>query len=71
MDYEIRVKFGEYRPCLVDGQKAIFHRWSLEDDAAIIEFLTGDVKTVDPSKIKFADSEGLFNEYDWDDVNVE
>ena len=26
----ITIKTGEYRPCLVEGKKALFHRWSVK-----------------------------------------
>lgn len=25
---EMTVRTGEYRPCIVDGKKALFHRWT-------------------------------------------
>ena len=25
---DINVKFSEYRPCIVDGRRALFHRWA-------------------------------------------
>lgn len=34
-DGTITIETGEYRPCLVDGKKALFHRW--EDKSKIVE----------------------------------
>lgn len=31
----ITIETGEYRPCLADGKKALFHRW--EDKSKIVE----------------------------------
>ena len=35
VDYEIRAIMNEYSPCLVDGQKALFHRWVEETKVLI------------------------------------
>lgn len=31
---EIQVRFSEYRPCIVGGKKALFHRWT--DKAQVV-----------------------------------
>ena len=81
---EIKFLTSEYRPCVVDGKKALFHKWEhraeargvggylkgqeepktipLAADFAIVELENGQVKEVEPWKIKFLDSKGLFNE---------
>ena len=81
LDGTIKFTTAEYRPCLVCGRKALFHRW--EDKAevvgesplfgghaagqirgvlGIVEDENGCIAEVLPSRIKFLDSTGLFNE---------
>ena len=37
LPYEITVKSGEYRPCIVARKKGLFHRW-IEDSKFILKF---------------------------------
>lgn len=69
----------ELRPCLVDGEKALFHKWGTkieyisnglhqpygthEATVGIIEYDNGNVATVHPSKIKFIDCK--HSQYIW------
>lgn len=62
----------ELRPCLVNGKKALFHKWTeeaqiqynqyyatanqLKTTFGIIEFEDGQVASVAPYKIKFCDN---------------
>ena len=34
-DIEVRFVFPEYRQCIVDGKKALFHRWVEKEDLLI------------------------------------
>ena len=54
-----------YRPCFVDGKKALFHRWTAYNviDYAIVEYENGTVDIVHPQSIKFVP--GKFNEYNF------
>lgn len=55
------------RPCIVDGQKARFHRWSghseiieggvMQWTAAIVEYEDGQIGVVMPCDIRFIDTE--------------
>ena len=36
LDMTMKVKSAEYRPCVVGGRKALFHRW-VESDKALFE----------------------------------
>lgn len=58
----------ELRPCLVNGKKALFHKWIVKTDicehkhsAGLVEFEDGTVDEVYYSKIKFIDN--IINEY--------
>lgn len=44
-----------YRPCFVDGRKALFHRWTAYNviDYAIVEYEDGTVDIVHPQSIRF------------------
>lgn len=44
-----------YRPCFVDGKKALFHRWTAYNviDYAIVEYEDGTVDIVHPQSIRF------------------
>lgn len=54
-----------YRPCFVDGKKALFHRWTAYNviDYAIVEYEDGTVDIVHPQSIKFVP--GKFIEYNF------
>lgn len=69
MNSEILIKTSEYRPCIVKGKKAIFHRWEekqkndkltlseiIKETVGIVEFEDGKVKEVFPPHIKFCDN---------------
>ena len=62
------IKTSEYRPCYVDGDRAIFHRWVEEERRntyGLVEFETGEIAMVSPITIKFADSHSRFDEFCW------
>ena len=54
-----------YRPCFVDGKKALFHRWTAYNviDYAIVEYEDGTVDIVHPQSIRFLP--GKFDEYNF------
>lgn len=56
-----------YRPCFVDGKKALFHRWTAYNviDYAIVEYEDGTVDIVHPQSIRFVT--GKFDEYSFTD----
>lgn len=35
IDYLFRAEYGEYRPCYVNGEKALFHRWKDVDQVYV------------------------------------
>lgn len=37
VDYVIRATMNEYSPCLVDGRKALFHRW-IDKEKLVVKF---------------------------------
>ena len=71
-DKEIGMKTNE--------QKALFHKWveyenriSLTNQKCIyglVEYENGEVALVEPEKIRFLDSAGLFDQYNWG-INTE
>ena len=59
----------ERRPCLVKGEKAMFHKWIEAEDGtpfALVETETGDVIGIRYTHVKFLDH-SEFYEYDWSD----
>lgn len=77
---DITIRNAEcYRPCYVNGKKALFHRWEEIADVvflagdnptgqvkytvAIVEFEDGTVAGVHTDKVRFVP--GLMNEYDF------
>lgn len=66
-DKEIGIKSNE--------QKALFHKWveyenriSLINQKCVyglVEYENGEVNLVEPEKIRFLDSAGLFDQYNW------
>lgn len=63
----INIQKSTYRPCYVDGRKALFHRWTAYNviDYAIVEYEDGKVDIVHPQSIRFVT--GKFNEYSFTD----
>ena len=75
-EYYVTIKSAEYRPCLVNGEDALFHKWATKDEAifhfddvekismncGIVEYRDGTIKEVRPESIQFLDSEELFHE---------
>lgn len=61
--------------CKSNERKALFHKWveyenriSLTDQKCtygLIEYENGEVALVEPEKIRFLDSAGLFDQYNW------
>lgn len=35
LDGTITIKSGEYRPCVIDGKKALFHRWMDKEELVL------------------------------------
>ena len=71
---------GEIRPCLVEGERALFHGWVdiekplMEDGKVlccykgangVVEMENGAVRCVTPSAICFIDTAQVMTEYDW------
>ena len=59
---DIEIK-PELRPCLVKGEKALFHHWvhihdicKNEYEVGIVEYENGEVEEVTPNNIKFCDN---------------
>jgi len=63
----------EHRPCYVNGEKAIFHRYTYDTKFmsdgqfheflfAIVEYADGHVQLVEPTDVVFADG-GEFKEF--------
>lgn len=46
----------ELRPCMVNGKKALFHRWVDAVDGGLIEREDGSMEMVHPESIKFIDN---------------
>ena len=71
---EVVIKTSEYRPCIVNGKKALFHRWNeyinvVKESKYIfgmVEYEDGTVEEVAPHLIKFLDH-NLFNEINFND----
>lgn len=76
-EFNVVLKGEEYRRCLVNSERALFHRWCEEDTLlinpnttvskiyALVEFENGLVKKVEPTDVKFVDGERLFKDYAW------
>ena len=67
LNSEIKIT-NKLRPCLINGQKALFHRWADTTDIllnqstkGIVEYENGQVRCVLPFEIKFLPLN--FNEY--------
>lgn len=46
------------RPCEVEGSKALFHGWVVDENArflALVEYIDGTVDRVRPERVKFTD----------------
>ena len=77
LDGTLTITNSEYRPCVVDRKKAMFHRWEslleyeIKQTVAIIEYEDGTVDEVLPYKIRFLDSKGLFAQYPFKNSNGE
>lgn len=63
-DITIRV---ELRPCLVQNQKALFHRWTNELNGVrgLVEDSCGRMHLVKLEQIQFIDSKEIIKEYIW------
>lgn len=55
IDGKITFETSEYRPCLVNGRKALFHKWETGKDLALIEYANGTVAEVEATSIRFVD----------------
>ena len=76
---EITIKTAEYRPCYVDGEKALFHRWAEISEppswgqsktvrtVAIVEYESGIVFEVAPTAVRFV--AGIMNDYCFDEMD--
>lgn len=65
--FATEIQNAMYRPCFVDGKKALFHRWTAYNviDYAIVEYEDGTVDIVHPQSIRFVS--GKFKEYSFDE----
>lgn len=65
--FATKIQNAMYRPCFVDGKKALFHRWTAYNviDYAIVEYEDGTVDIVHPQSIRFVT--GKFDEYSFTD----
>ena len=77
---DITIRTAEYRPCYVDGRKALFHRWGLKAKA-IMKSSDGSLSTpfeITLAIVEYEDGQiaevppdairfvpGLMNEYDF------
>lgn len=61
----ITVSKREYRPCFVEGKKALFHMWAEKWHRvmAIVEYEDGTVETVLPENVRFVS--GKHKDYCW------
>lgn len=72
LDGTLTITKSEYRPCVVDRKRAMFHRWEslvehgIKQTAAIIEYEDGAVDEVLPYKIRFLDSAWKFKNCEYE-----
>ena len=61
-DMQLNVNFP-LRPCLVNGEKMLFHMWGIGRNGTegIVEDANGSIMAVFPYKIRFTDE--IFKEY--------
>lgn len=61
-DMQLNVNFP-LRPCLVNGEKMLFHMWGIgrNETIGIVEDANGSIMAVFPYKIRFTDE--IFKEY--------
>lgn len=64
LDGTITITNSEYRPCIVDERKALFHKWCDNTNSlrAVVEYEDGSVALVSADLIRFLDSKQLFSE---------
>lgn len=63
----------EYRACMIDGKKALFHMWVKKLDfitnsnymVGLVEFIDGTVEEIKAEKIRFCD--GKIKEYSFEE----
>lgn len=61
---KITIEDSEYRPCIVNGRKGLFHKWGFDGKTVgIVEFEGAPIAVVPPEKIQFLDSGNYFNRY--------
>ncbi|MCI8641012.1 MAG: hypothetical protein HFJ59_03975 [Clostridia bacterium] len=72
----IRIELNEYRPCIVNEKKALFHRWVYtknllkeEFEVGIVEYENGQIEKITPNKIRFTDNK--IQEYDFNNKESE
>lgn len=60
---DLIISSNEYRPCLVNNKKALFHKWvhtknllGQEFEVGIVEYESGQVEEITPNNIKFCDN---------------
>jgi hypothetical protein len=73
----MKVKTAEYRPCMANGKKALFHRWVDTEKAylrrggmmetvsifyGLVEYEDGTMDKLNPENIIFKDSKVKFEE---------
>lgn len=62
-DMQLNVNFS-LRPCLVNGEKMLFHMWGIGQNSktiGIVEDANGSIMAVFPYEIRFTDE--IFKEY--------
>ncbi len=58
LDGTLTIQTNEYRPCYVNGEYAIFHRWA-EEEFVVLK----DCRMINPSSIKLSDINIINNMY--------
>ena len=61
---KITIEDAEYRPCLVNGRKGLFHKWGFAGrTVGIVEFEDAPIAVVPPEQVQFLDSGNYFQRW--------